>query len=612
MIHDSNKQADGNPETSHKLGARIAQLPSFRKKMPQAVSTLSQTLKILPKRYNIKNAGKESYLTCVESPNIRVFVDRQFCVTNAAAKKYPEGSIFLDGAAKGEPFLDVQKKIYNMDHHEGCVRAFTLSTCEQAFILIMKGLDLGVGDWCVYANEPDLDTVLAIWLILNHMRVRAEDPEIRKELLPLLRLQGIIDSHGFEMTEFTGFPDDLQETTLQQIKKLRESELELKSEGKWATVNELEYVSSILRSLDESVYSSRHFDGVGQVEELFRIKIGSDKIAVACSSEFGIYETEEMLKKTHGSRLGLIFLKKSEDTYTIRQVDPFLPTNLNRLYDRLNILDPNTSSSANWAGSEEIGGSPRGVGTGLDIQKIKQACQWVYNKQSFLERARGTFWSTSLAFVILGSAFTISHLLYPTLSGWQIEATTHVKGLLSFNLTVLALSLFYMILDRNYTFKFFGLGPVRGNWWLLFLPLTVGASVLNGMIPRYPFQIEGAALITGLLVTAPFAWEFLFRGVVHGMLVKSHYTMCHGGRWFLSGPTVISSLLAVLAMGLLFQCNPLISSLIPIPKVICLLGVFTSGLAYGVVRERTQSVISCSLLHTFSVLIVAFGSQFIA
>ena len=53
-----------------------------------------------------------------------------------------KGTIFLDGAAKGEPFMDASRGIYNLDHHEGCVRSFTLSTCEQAMILIRKGLDL--------------------------------------------------------------------------------------------------------------------------------------------------------------------------------------------------------------------------------------------------------------------------------------------------------------------------------------------------------------------------------------------------------------------------------------------------------------------------------------
>jgi hypothetical protein len=41
-----------------------------------------------------------------------------------------------------EPFMDLEKQIYNFDHHEGCKRPFTLSTCEQVLVMILKGMDL--------------------------------------------------------------------------------------------------------------------------------------------------------------------------------------------------------------------------------------------------------------------------------------------------------------------------------------------------------------------------------------------------------------------------------------------------------------------------------------
>ena len=566
---------------------------------------------MLPNRYSIKENGKGPFLTCIESPNINVIIDRDFCVTSASAKKYPEGSIFLDGAAKGEPFLDVQKKIYNLDHHEGCVRAFTLSTCEQALVLILKGLDLGVGDWCIYANEPDLDTILAIWLILNHMRVGDEDPEIRNELMPLLRLQGIIDSHGFEMKEFTGFPEDLQQETLTKIEYLRESELDFKKTGKWNSMDEREYVSMVLRTIDEMVYSSRHFDGIGHIEELFRLKIGEEKIAICCKSEEGIYETEEKLKKTHGSRLGLIFLQKSPSTYTVRQVDPFLPTNLSRLYDRLNILDPAATASSSWAGSEEIGGSPRGSGTALDINTIKKICSWVYNKQSMSERFKSFLWAFSLAAVTLAVAFLGSHILFISNGKWQLDIATQSKAILSFNTIVALMSFGFILFDRRHKAKYYGFGAIRGYYWLLFLPVTSLASMFNGAIPRLPFPAESPVFIASLLLSGSLAWELLFRGAVHGILVESLYSMRQGGKWFLSGPNAISSALSVLAMGLIFKCAPELSQLIPFSIPICLLATFIAGLGYGIARERSQSVFSSVVLNLLSLTFVAFLSQFI-
>src|SRR2546422_3724966 len=96
----------------------------------------------LPDRYRVKRDDTGAVLTCVEAPTVSVRVQRGFTVTAAAARSAAPGSIFLDGAAQGEPFLDPKREVYNLDHHEGCVRSFLLATCEQSMVLIRKGLDL--------------------------------------------------------------------------------------------------------------------------------------------------------------------------------------------------------------------------------------------------------------------------------------------------------------------------------------------------------------------------------------------------------------------------------------------------------------------------------------
>jgi hypothetical protein len=159
----------------------------------------------LPVRYQVKEDESGRYLTCVEASNIFVRIDKTLSVSASAARKYPKGTIFLDGAAKGEPFMDSSRGVYNLDHHEGCVRSFTLSTCEQAMIVIRRGLDLDGERWTVWANDPDLDTVLAIWLLLNHRRINEEGSSARKKIMPIVRLQGVIDAHGFELKELTAF-----------------------------------------------------------------------------------------------------------------------------------------------------------------------------------------------------------------------------------------------------------------------------------------------------------------------------------------------------------------------------------------------------------------------
>jgi hypothetical protein len=44
-------------------------------------------------------------------------------------------------------------------------------------------LDLQKRDWTIHANDPDLDTVLAIWVLLNHMRLSDADAEIRRKAM---------------------------------------------------------------------------------------------------------------------------------------------------------------------------------------------------------------------------------------------------------------------------------------------------------------------------------------------------------------------------------------------------------------------------------------------
>ena len=121
----------------------------------------------VPNRYRIRQEGKTRVLTCSEAPTIIIRAERRFAVSAKQARKYPAGTIFLDGAAQGDPFIDVQKELYNLDHPEGCVRS--LATCEQAMVLIRKGIDLRKRDWVVLANDADLDTVLALWVLLNHL-----------------------------------------------------------------------------------------------------------------------------------------------------------------------------------------------------------------------------------------------------------------------------------------------------------------------------------------------------------------------------------------------------------------------------------------------------------
>ncbi len=380
---------------------------NFCKTMPISSQNLSNTIPItqtgaplgierpnapsteIPNRYSIREIGSDRVLSCIEAPNLVVQIKFGLSIPAAAVSKSAPGTIYLDGVAQNGPLLDHTRQIYNFDHHEGCVRAFTLSTCEQVLLMIKKGLDLRSREWKILANDPDLDTVLAIWLLLNHIRIN-EQQSIREHiLLPLVRLQGSIDSLGLELKNLTGLPPALMNQSQRIIDHLRSREVQIKKEGLWEQTDFLEYTVGILHDIDQIVYESKKFGKLLGIEELARVNLPDNRVAVVLQSDMGIYEIEPQLKKIYGGNVGLAILRRSQAAYTLRQVDPFLRGNLEDVYEKLNFMDPAVkyrSLNNRWGGSSDIGGSPRESGTLLTPEEIAKGCRDTFQKYSLFQK----------------------------------------------------------------------------------------------------------------------------------------------------------------------------------------------------------------------------------
>jgi len=554
----------------------------------------------LPDRYSIRRKGEERELVCSESPTITVHVERGMTIADSAARKAAPGTIYLDGAAEGGPFLDVEKGLFNLDHHEGCVRSFTLATCEQAMVVIRKGMDLQRRDWTIYANDPDLDTVLAIWVLLNHVRLNDADPEIRRKVMPLVRLEGTIDAHGLEMQELCGFPRELQESTFAELEQLRSKEVALKKDGKWHEIDFLEYTADVLRAIDAMIYSSHHFEGVVEVEELARAEIGDSKLAIVCRSEAGIYEVEPHLRRLHGKRLGVIILQKNPDFYTLRQVDTFLPATLESAYERLNLVDPaagNRRSGNRWGGSGEIGGSPRATGTSLTPQQIADAVAQAYRRPTMAQRL-----STLAVALLENTAVMVGSMMATYFLGWLRDPPGSIEsyfqnqaGIYAGVLCVLTFVLALASLQSGP--KVFGLCLPTGLDWLFLLPGALLGGLAGGAwVFAPPFTSSQAFLgysWTGLaiVIAFPIAAEVLFRGLLHGTLAQRFPTQRHGGPWFLSWPVLISSTLYALWSLLPFL------PFFPRGVVLTYAGALLFGISSGMARERSESLLPCLILH---------------
>ncbi|MCG6908522.1 MAG: CPBP family intramembrane metalloprotease [Deltaproteobacteria bacterium] len=566
----------------------------------------------LPQRYVIKDSNGNPILTCLDAPDIAVQVEAGLTVSASAALKSPAGTIYLDGVAQSGPFMDNEKQIYNFDHHEGCLRSFTLSTCEQVLLMILKGLDLRSREWSVLANEPDLDTILAIWLLLNHQRIQQKKLGRRQFLYALVRHEGIIDSHGLEMTEFSALPTELLTKTRKVIDYLRAEEIDLKKRGIWEEKDSLELTAKILHKIDRIIYKSIDLADFKEIRELARVDLGNSRIAVIVEADHGIYELEPYLLKVYGEKLGLAILKTGEGKYTLRRLNPFMSGDLDIVYPILNAIDPavgHRTNSPQWGGSGDIGGSPRGIATKLSDKEIAQACRDAFQHPNKPEYVIHSLYSILAVCAIIGVAAISNY--YLSSSPWLGNLDT--AGLISktyFSFFV-AMGLFSatgIFLLAGTRLSRFGFGIPRGKVWWVFLPVIIMTAMAKGVyFPDSAIHfLNLSESVVYLFIVIPLAVELLFRGLAHGILVKGTTVQSYNSRWFFSYSVILSAILyAAFITGLLFLPEIFEGGFRAQPMAETAFAAFSFGLVNGVVRERSHSIFPPIIFHLIAFLAMA-------
>ncbi len=559
----------------------------------------------LPQRYEIREGDDGRYLACLDSQNLVVRIEPGKTTTAAAARRAAEGTIFLDGAAQGEPFMAVGQRVYNLDHHEGCVRAFTLATCEQAMVLVGRGLDLRAGTWTIRAGEPDLDTVLAIWTLLNHTALQQPDSRVRAAIMPVLRLEGTIDAHGLGLIDLCGFSPELLAATRRTLDGLRTRELELKKQGSWSSSDPLEYVVRVLHAVDRLVYEPDQLRDYTAIEELGRVPIGNDRIAILCRAQSGIYEVEEALREQHRDRLGLIVLQKDVSTYTLRQVDAFLPIGLDELYARLNLVDNVVRKANRWGGSAEIGGSPRTTGTELSVQDISDVIATVFRPGSAV-RGAGALIATGAVTAIAAAAA----LAVAALGGWRwTGGTSTLGGLFGQSWYAGAMAGAAALLYGLHAWRGrrrYGAELPSHHGWLLLAPIALVLGAVGGSwLPPALAGEGGAALAVGLPLAL--AAELVFRGAIYGRLASAFATP-PGWRITLSAG-LSAGLSAALSIALFAPALAALGGWAAAWRIALLvLGSVGAGLLFAVARQRSESVLPPVVLHALAATAAAYVS----
>jgi len=581
------------------------------------------TLPVIPERYSQREKDGVAFLECDEAPRLRAIIEPGLSLSRAEANNLGRRVILLDGAGSFGPLIDSERQLYNLDHHTGCERLFTLSTCEQALLLVHGGLELSEGDWTLYANEPDLDTVLAIWCLLNHRRLRELGPEARDLLLPLLRLEGAIDANGHELARLCGLPTAVLEETEQRIDDLLARERRLKQTGSWNNKNVHAYTLEMLRAVDALVYKREDFGDYARVEEIYgHVEVAPRRVAVACRDRAGIYLVEQHLKARWGDQLSLIALENEPGQYTLRRVGSVAGPQLEPAYDLLNKVDPAVDGrppGKSWGGSGDIGGSPRPQGTRLTAEDLLGALARAYRSSTRWERTRSAGGA-----ILLGLSF----LLFWPAAGWLTSLAPldflgpgpamAYRALLASLLALGVGAAAIRLASKRRPWVFGWRAPANGGGWWLSPLVLLGASPVAAWTEPWidaGLVVASANLAAGMAVLA--AIEVWFRGLVHGLFVLDHPVQRPRGPWRLSRAAWVSSAsYALVATVLLYEATSRLLDPFGVGALEALAGLATSSLAVGlalaVIRERSLSLVPGLALQIVAALawgVVAYAMR---
>jgi hypothetical protein len=559
-------------------------------------------LPVFPERYSVREREGKRFLECDEAPRLRAVVEPGMAASESAAVALGANVILLDGAGSFGPRIDNDRKLYNLDHHAGCQRLFTLATCEQALLLVHSGLELGEGDWTVYANDPDLDTVLALWCLLNHRRLRELRPEARDVLLPLLRLEGAIDANGPELARLCGLPSDVLEQTWKRIDQLMARERGAKRAAERPGQDVYAFTVEMLRAIDEIVYTPEDFGNYTRIDEVYgHVEIAPRRVAVVCRDRSGIYTVEQHLKARWGDQLSIVALENRPGVYTLRRVSSLSGPDLEPAYAHLNQIDPAVDGmpiEKRWGGSPDIGGSPRPQGTRLSSEEIIEGLARAYQVKGWWRRLART-----VAALAVGVAFLAPLPVAVALASLARlrDVSPALRGAFELALFALLSLLIGMLATRAASHRrpwvFGWRRSVPGRWWLL-LPIVVACALpVRGYAPEplgSALPELGAGLLALLLAVA--AAEVWFRGLAHGLLALDFPVQRAGGPWFLSRAALVSAAAYALVAVALAAVAPPSGGLerlgMTSRELFAVVGTaaFAGGLALAVVRERSMSL----------------------
>jgi hypothetical protein len=282
-------------------------------------------------------------------------------------KDCPRFSVALDGYVNVGPRLDLDKMAVNFNHHEEVDRLATRATCAQVLMAIRQGMFSSFRNNTgpvanVFVNDCDED-VCTSWFLLNnsHMVTHAINPMVNK----LVTMEDALDSTA------GAYPFPAELPALQELAWVfapyRQFRLNHGLDGRDA-----ESFRSII--MDVELRIMQYITGHGKtipLDTTYKIIGGGNGWSMV--EEIGMHARTGMFGDGIKAYVSVRHLQNGNFAYTIGKLSPFIPFDLLLITKIFNEIDTLVTENNKWGGGNNIMGSPRNTGSGINPEVLAKA-----------------------------------------------------------------------------------------------------------------------------------------------------------------------------------------------------------------------------------------------
>ncbi|MBT8492143.1 MAG: hypothetical protein KJO07_03705 [Deltaproteobacteria bacterium] len=287
---------------------------------------------------------------------------------------HPPFSIALDGYVQGQPFLipTASGPYRNFNHHELVDRSCTCATCEQVRRAVILGL-FELYKWpsgpraTIWINDCDQDVCLATWILMNPSR--ADEPLVRT----LTYIEDLLDMSA------GAFPIPADPVILGKVRWVFEPYAErrpdmasLDAAGMREIIEAVhERIDKFVRGKGEVIAARGGYEQLGGGRGWVLVEV-EHQHARQKMIEAGVNAAVELFARGDDDTYFYSIWRRSE--YIVDFPVPEILVELNRTEG---FEDEDTKG---WGGSDNVGGSPRKVGTKLSPEQVAEVVNGVVDR----------------------------------------------------------------------------------------------------------------------------------------------------------------------------------------------------------------------------------------